>query len=476
MKKKILIVLLALIFISPELVKADTKEPPIIKWENVDIKPESVYRGTVLLCDAGDGYIAIDNNNEIAKYNYDGTKEKTIISNFKFTENVSAALVDGNNLVILTYNDTIYKYSLDGDLITTTKVETDVYLYSLNITLGKDGYYISSDYNQNYILKLDKNLNKINEYIFNDYINYDEYTYCITENDEVIVIQNKDDYQTKVITKLDSNLNFISQEEKTGTTIDDFNIYYTLKEIPDGYITIGRNYNGSTIAKLDKNFNEEWMTSYDDTTPYFTDVEVVSDGYIVIGYHDTGNNSSTPILIKYDSSGNVMYNINYTTDAFSNDRNSYPFEKIIVLSDDDFIVYSNVGVAHYTEYNGSITVRYGYNEYKITTNIIGKGTLNPSLETSVAGNKITYTATPDTGYILKNITVTTASGEVIKTTDNSFIMPDEDVTIEAEFVKEITTNPNTGNIIMIITGILLITILGTVIALYYKKKIAQKRG
>lgn len=471
MRKKLLIILIGLLLISPELVKAETKEPPIIKWENVDIKPESEYRGKAILCDAGDGYIAIDNNNEIAKYNYDGTKEKTIISNFNFTENVSAALVDGNNLVILTYNDTIYKYSLDGDLITTTEVETDVYSYSLNITLGKDGYYISSDYNQNYILKLDKNLNKINEYIFNDYINYDEYTYCITENDEVIVIQNKDDYQTKVITKLDSNLNFISQEEKTGTTIDDFNIYYTLKEIPDGYIIIGENYNGSTIAKLDKNFNEEWMTSYDGIYSHFTDVEVVSDGYIVIGRNNSqGNHRSTPILIKYDLSGNVMYNINYTTDAFSNDRNSYPFERIIVLSDDDFIVYSNVGVPHYTEYNGSIIVRYGYNEYKITTNIIGKGTLNPSVEKSVAGNNVTYTATPDTGYILKNITVTTASGKVIETTDNNFIMPDEDVIIEVEFVKEITTNPNTGNIIMIITGILIIAILGTVIALYYKKK------
>ena len=49
-------------------------------------------------------------------------------------------------------------------------------------------------------------------------------------------------------------------------------------------------------------------------------------------------------------------------------------------------------------------------------------------------------------------------------------MPDEDVIIEGEFVKALTSNPETGNIIMIITGISLILILGTVITLYYKKK------
>ena len=34
MRKKLLIILIGLLLISPELVKAETKEPPIIKWEN----------------------------------------------------------------------------------------------------------------------------------------------------------------------------------------------------------------------------------------------------------------------------------------------------------------------------------------------------------------------------------------------------------------------------------------------------------
>ena len=465
MRKKLLIILIGLLIISPELVKAETKEPPIIKWENVDIKPGG-YRGTTLLCDAGDGYIAIDNNNEIAKYNYDGKKEKTIISNFNHY--ISAAFVDDNSLIIAESNgNTIYKYSLEGELITSNKIDTESSPFFKEIVIGKDGYYIGNTNNPRKIIKFDKNLNRINEYKLDTDTYSSTFAYLVNENNEIIVIQNKEDYQTKLITKLDSDLNFISQEEKPGLDLE----YQKIKETSDGYIAIAQANYSSVIIKLDKDFNEEKISGFDNIDVQFTDIEVVSDGYIAIGYLDLHSANTPPIFAKYDLNGNIMYELNYRNDFLSsNNDNNYPFEKIIVLGDDDFIVYANVGYGSYNEYYGSIIIRYGYNEYKITTNIIGKGTLNPSVEKSVAGNNVTYTSTPDTGYILKNITVTTSSGKKIETKDNSFIMPDEDVIIEAEFVKEITTNPNTGNIIMIITGILIIAILGTVIALYYKKK------
>ena len=165
-----------------------------------------------------------------------------------------------------------------------------------------------------------------------------------------------------------------------------------------------------------------------------------------------------------------MYKLNYRNDFLSsNYDNNYPFEKIIVLGDDDFIVYANVGYASYNDYYGSIIIRYSYKDYKITTNIKGKGTIDIN-NIAKEGETVTYSITPEEGYQFKNIKVMTQSGKVIETTDNSFIMPDEDVAIEVEFVEVLMENPKTGNIIMIITGILLITILGTIVVLYYKKK------
>ena len=326
MRKKLLIILIGLLLISPELVKAETKEPPIIKWENVDIKPEGSYRGTELLCDAGDGYIAIDNNNEIAKYNYDGKKEKTIISNFN--DYIIGALIDDNNLIILSSSGTtIYKYSLDGELITSNSID----LYLSNFVIGKDGYYIGNANRPYQLIKLDKNLNITNEYELNTDIYSHDYAYLINENNEIVVIQNKENYETKLITKLDSNLNFISQEEKPGSDVD----YVEIKETPNGYIAIGSANMDSVLIKLDENFNEEWITSYDNRNPRFTNVEVVSDGYIVIGFLEKSSGVSSPILIKYDSNGNIIYDINYINDFLLNNNDDYyPFEKIIVLGDD----------------------------------------------------------------------------------------------------------------------------------------------
>ena len=171
-------------------------------------------------------------------------------------------------------------------------------------------------------------------------------------------------------------------------------------------------------------------------------------------------------MIKFDKNGSLLYEEEYPSEYKG--YNYYYFSKIITLNNDDYIVQVELGKS-YNEYYGRAILKYGYKDYNITTNIKGDGTIDVN-ETAKEGEKVTFKVNPSNNYELKSIKVVTASGKVIEVTDNSFIMPDEDVIIEGEFVKTLTENPKTGNIIMLITGISLILILGTVITLYYKKK------
>lgn len=65
---------------------------------------------------------------------------------------------------------------------------------------------------------------------------------------------------------------------------------------------------------------------------------------------------------------------------------------------------------------------------------IANGTVSVDLSQAVAGQTVTITATPSTGYKVKSVSAKkTASGTAITVTDNKFTMPAEAVTVSAEF-------------------------------------------
>lgn len=70
----------------------------------------------------------------------------------------------------------------------------------------------------------------------------------------------------------------------------------------------------------------------------------------------------------------------------------------------------------------------------IISSDVKNGTITATPTTAYAGENITLAATPDSGYILSEWNVTTATGNVT-VTDNAFVMPDEDVTVSATFVE-----------------------------------------
>jgi uncharacterized OsmC-like protein len=84
------------------------------------------------------------------------------------------------------------------------------------------------------------------------------------------------------------------------------------------------------------------------------------------------------------------------------------------------------------------------NRYSVTVQAgIENGTINPSPTSSVAGNTITLTIIPNTGYILKenSLSVKQTDGTVVPISDSdetyTFTMPASHVTVSGEFEKEI---------------------------------------
>ena len=123
-------------------------------------------------------------------------------------------------------------------------------------------------------------------------------------------------------------------------------------------------------------------------------------------------------------------------------------------------------------------------QYLIKTKTDGNGTIEV-IENSLGGEEIQFKITANEDYKLKKIVITTDSGdaiefeegEIIQNDDgtvsidkNKFTMPFENVTIEAKWglITDLLENPYTGNILFIMTLILVFTLgIGKVV---YKKK------
>lgn len=96
-----------------------------------------------------------------------------------------------------------------------------------------------------------------------------------------------------------------------------------------------------------------------------------------------------------------------------------------------------------------------YLPLNIETKVIGegKGTIE-AVKSGRKGEEITFKVTPEKGFVLGEVRVTDKDGNTVVFTDNTFTMPNADVTIEAIFLPE---NSETADIeIVTILGLLLI--------------------
>lgn len=107
-----------------------------------------------------------------------------------------------------------------------------------------------------------------------------------------------------------------------------------------------------------------------------------------------------------------------------------------------------------------VTISANDLEYQVETQTDGHGQITPSKKTADDGEEITFTITPDKGYVLKEIKVTDADGNTVTFTENKFTMPSSNVLIEATFIIE---NPETTTINIILSIIMFAISFGIII-------------
>ena len=114
-----------------------------------------------------------------------------------------------------------------------------------------------------------------------------------------------------------------------------------------------------------------------------------------------------------------------------------------------------------------VTINTADINFVIETKTDGNGTVESEKVTAAEGEVIKFTVTPNDGYVLGEVRVTDALGNVVVFKDNTFTMPNANVLIEAVFVLA-EQNPNTGDIALItISAILMICTIA--VMLNYKK-------
>ena len=88
--------------------------------------------------------------------------------------------------------------------------------------------------------------------------------------------------------------------------------------------------------------------------------------------------------------------------------------------------------------------------YTITVTNAWYGTVSVDKKSAAAGETVKISVTPETGYVLAALSVTDESGKEIECTDNTFKMPESDVTVNGTF--KLSTPPSAKTYTITVTG------------------------
>ena len=163
----------------------------------------------------------------------------------------------------------------------------------------------------------------------------------------------------------------------------------------------------------------------------------VVEGYIVAGYIDFKTykeDAKSLLMLEIDNELNVKW---------SNISDGFRYYKDVIYGYDENGILDGlftVSCPGFGLNENELVIKYKIKEYNIKVNGIN-GSVSSSLKVSKEGETITFESTGDSGYVLDSIKVVTESGKIVEVTNNSFIMPNEDVVIEVIY-KLVENNEN----------------------------------
>ena len=427
-----------------------------------------------------------DGNIYIAPRSYDNYNEYTPLYYYSHSEEL------------------LEQYDIDDKYYVLDAATDDEYLYLFVDVYDEPAPQSIAPYNMediNYhILKIDENLDLVDDYTFNEELNYRfDYNYpnygakYFTAIDDKLSILAYDDYDyNPMIVQIDKNFKkYSTLRASTANMKKYFDELYNLDELMDlvyEEVDQRRNYvstdtNGeyrifgsvnygceeseniltsslnfekrtdtcsdSYLTLMDKDGNVVWDKTFDNRDDYFGLINtIIVDNYIValgLYYENYYYGDSQSEIVVFDLEGNIVQTI-------YNDSVYYSLTKI----PGGFSVFNNevLNVAcpksltrgSYNSCFQAISYIETYAvKYNIDVKVEGKGKVEVSSE-SYSNEEQTIKIIPSFGYKVKEIKVTDKEGNVIEVKDGKFTMPASDVTIEVIFDVE---NPNTADIAII---------------------------
>lgn len=372
---------------------------------------------------------------------------------------------NSKNYFIITQNTTntiIYKYTYDNYLISTKEFQNlsspKIIEYNNNyILVGKESNNIKVYYIDNNLKILSQNdssimispLADINLYINNNII--------------YIMLTNQNTLYDNQIYEIDQELNITSNNLSTynsnllkeilhsdyylihnNDNIIDNNTYhynkttYTNKD----NILIGtkQTTDNQNIAILTIFNNQEKTIEYQEYTNFY-DIKLINDKYIII---------AKDLQEKY-----YLLTIDYEGNINDSELLNSQFDQLYKVGNKLLVVSNYESLIKYYDYQ--LNIKYTKSQYS-TIDI-------PS--TSLAYTNVKLNIETNSGYEIAEIKIVDEQGNIIIASNNEFIMPQNDVTIDISY-KETVTNPETVDIIMIITTISIIMI---ALLIYSRKKL-----
>ena len=251
--------------------------------------------------------------------------------------------------------------------------------------------------------------------------------------------------------------------------------YYLYSEDLSSYTLVDSSY------AYDKTFSLDSGVILDETTTKFAETLINEHGYTEdsfnLGYFIKHNNQYYTVVLNEGNIASLAYTDEEVSEIKFLPLENYTYFDYLFATDTGLVAFTNDGTACPTS---SITKPSSYgcgsnlimHIYKDVYNVNIKETTNgkvtiTSSEVAI-GNEVTYTITPDKGYVLSELIITDEQGNKISTTNQTFSMPSSNVTIEAKFIEEKTSNPETKDYLIMLLALLFLAIEIIIIVLLNK--------
>lgn len=362
-------------------------------------------------------------------------------------------------------------YYKEANKFTCTKRESSD---SKTLLLMDDKLQIEREiqYDEAYKIYRPTYINKIDGYYVFIYIS-DKKTTLVSDDFKTIKTYEKEELTEEQYAEFWGKYNIIRKSKKSeeayqSATLEECEKYYLLQYSDNvldetGYIIYDKNFNKiiektfdskDSYQKLKINNNGLYGIEIDKSNLTNGDIPTCTDNPKCYG---------TAYLVKYNFSGEKEYSREIKT-ALQDDSMSYGeimYLEDFFLDENNLKTFFTFSIPAESQWSILSYIKYNF-VYNINVETDGNGTVDINYHSAHPKTGIEYEIIPKEGYDLSGLSVQTVSGNEVEVTNGKFLMPAEDVIINANFItEEKNDNPNTSDsytILIIMCMIALFTI------------------